>query len=635
MRSLVPSLVILLILLPLGVPAALADDVVEDRWAVIQMQGVKSGHMHKMVTKIQEDGVTLYESITEVEQNIKRGGVEIKVEAKVTMIETEEGKPVRYSTVAKQSGIPVEIHGRAENGKMIVVQKIMGTEQTLEVDMGEDTLGLHGLEMLIDRMGLEKGTTYTAKVFSTDLGKVVSITTVVGDKEEVELLDGKKTLTRLDSTIDLLPGVKPVAYLDDQMVSHKEVVQFGGISQATYWVPKEVALAEQTEDLPDLMIDTFIRPAQPIVHPRGVRSAKYLLKAKKGDLVPPVEDGTQKIIEKREDGSIVLHVEAPVPEGDTISIPVEDPMMAEYLEESVYLQCKDPDLVAKAKEVIGDETDAYRAAKLLEKWVYDNIDKKGLGVGFASAKEVFKDREGDCSEHGVLLAAMARAVGIPSRMALGVEYIVGIFGWHLWTEVYVGDWVPLDATLAAPFVDATHIKFADTRLESATFDESVTGMVSILGNLDVTVLEYTLGDKVVDPAKEESQPTMEGNTYTHPLLGLSFEKPEGWVFDEGKGGSLVRIVAPEGGVVITVEILAVTYDLTLEKFVEEIEKAEGSPFEKTELEVGGHKALEIVGEDRRSALTLPSDTLYIFEIRDPDEETLKAFHAMLKTVKVE
>jgi hypothetical protein len=160
-------------------------------------------------------------------------------------------------------------------------------------------------------------------------------------------------------------------------------------------------------------------------------------------------------------------------------------------------------------------------------------------------------------------------------------------------------------------------------------------MISVLGNLDVTVLEYTLGEKVVDPAAEESQPTMEGNTYTHPLLGLSLEKPEGWVFDEGRGDTLVRIVAPEGGVVISVRILAVTFDLTLDRFVEEIEKAEGSSFEKTETELGGHKAMEVVGKDRRAVLTLPSDTLYIFEIQDPSAETLMAFREMLKTVTVD
>ena len=31
-----------------------------------------------------------------------------------------------------------------------------------------------------------------------------------------------------------------------------------------------------------------------------------------------------------------------------------------------------------------------------------------------------------------------------------------------WTEAYVGEWVPHDATLAGRFVDATHICFAES-----------------------------------------------------------------------------------------------------------------------------------------------------------------------------
>jgi len=82
----------------------------------------------------------------------------------------------------------------------------------------------------------------------------------------------------------------------------------------------------------------------------------------------------------------------------------------------------------------------------------DYMVNKGLSVGYASAVEVAESRQGDCTEYAVLSAALCRAVGIPSRVVMGIAYIEKYmemenrFGGHAWTEAYVGDkWVGIDA----------------------------------------------------------------------------------------------------------------------------------------------------------------------------------------------
>ena len=72
-----------------------------------------------------------------------------------------------------------------------------------------------------------------------------------------------------------------------------------------------------------------------------------------------------------------------------------------------------------------------------------------------------ESREGDCTEHAVLLAALARACGIPARVAIGLVYVdqAGGFGYHMWTEMYLsGHWIPLDATLGQGGIGAAHLK---------------------------------------------------------------------------------------------------------------------------------------------------------------------------------
>jgi hypothetical protein len=78
------------------------------------------------------------------------------------------------------------------------------------------------------------------------------------------------------------------------------------------------------------------------------------------------------------------------------------------------------------------------------------ITKKGFGRGFDIASVVARRREGDCTEHAVLLAALARAFHFPARVAQGIVLVesggsVLAFG-HAWVEVYAGSaWRPADA----------------------------------------------------------------------------------------------------------------------------------------------------------------------------------------------
>ena len=56
---------------------------------------------------------------------------------------------------------------------------------------------------------------------------------------------------------------------------------------------------------------------------------------------------------------------------------------------------------------------------------------------------------GDCNEHTVLFVALARALGLPARTAVGLVYLDGSFYYHAWPEVWLGEWVAVDPDLRA------------------------------------------------------------------------------------------------------------------------------------------------------------------------------------------
>ena len=106
--------------------------------------------------------------------------------------------------------------------------------------------------------------------------------------------------------------------------------------------------------------------------------------------------------------------------------------------------------------------------------------------------EVAKSREGDCTEHAVLLAALLRARGVPARVAIGLVYVAKsqAFGFHMWTEAWVDrGWLPLDATLGQGGIGGGHLKLRHTSLSESAGLGSFLPVAEVMGQLKIEVLE--------------------------------------------------------------------------------------------------------------------------------------------------
>jgi hypothetical protein len=152
------------------------------------------------------------------------------------------------------------------------------------------------------------------------------------------------------------------------------------------------------------------------------------------------------------------------------------------LEPTPLLQVNDPRIQKLARDIVGGEKDSWKASRKLSAWVYDNLAKK-MTVSIPSALDVLESKEGDCNEHATLFCALARAAGIPCRIAAGIVESEGAFYYHAWDLVYVGRWVAVDPTFGQDVADATHIKLIEGGLERQV------DLVSVMGRLRIEVLE--------------------------------------------------------------------------------------------------------------------------------------------------
>ena len=161
-----------------------------------------------------------------------------------------------------------------------------------------------------------------------------------------------------------------------------------------------------------------------------------------------------------------------------------DPGVQRYLAAEPLIESDAPEIRSEAERAVrGAESDRARAEKLT-RYVNALLDKKPT-VSLPSAREVLRTKVGDCNEHTALYVAMARAAGIPARIAVGLVLVHGAFYYHAWPEVYVdrtassGLWLPVDPTLNQFPADATHIRLTRGGLEKQAAILPLVGRLSI------------------------------------------------------------------------------------------------------------------------------------------------------------
>ena len=175
-----------------------------------------------------------------------------------------------------------------------------------------------------------------------------------------------------------------------------------------------------------------------------------------------------------------------------------------FLKPELFIESDAPEVIEEAQRAVGGVTGARARAEKLVRYVNDLLEKKPT-VSLPSAREVLRTKVGDCNEHTVLYVAMARALGLPARIAVGLVYLRGAFYYHAWPEVYVaeadgrGRWLPVDPTLNQFPADPTHVRLARGGLDRQAV------ILTVIGRAKMTILD-------VESAPGGGAPILVGST---------------------------------------------------------------------------------------------------------------------------
>ncbi|MBN2101183.1 transglutaminase domain-containing protein [Candidatus Dojkabacteria bacterium] len=145
-----------------------------------------------------------------------------------------------------------------------------------------------------------------------------------------------------------------------------------------------------------------------------------------------------------------------IPSDKTLSDLSEYSEMSKYLKPSEYWESENEEIVAKARELAGTETNILEILKTDYEFIVDSIDYDNFKYGSQNdrkgALETLRGGDSVCMEYSDLLIALLRAQDIPARAAYGYGYDPTQQPEnqesHQWVQAWIPDygWLTLDPT---------------------------------------------------------------------------------------------------------------------------------------------------------------------------------------------
>ncbi len=460
--------------------AAPADESRTIYYAVFA-DGKKIGHAFETRAIEGTDVITTQAAV----MTFTRGEVSVEMRQSETHVETGSGEPLGFGATQQLGPIKTTVDGKLTNDGQIelTVDSFGQKRQKTMVDWPKGALMSEGVRLLQQKKGLREGTTYSASMFSSTMRRAMVMKVKVGPTQMVDLLGRVVKLTELKLAMQSPTGAGEIAfvnYVDDEYNSQKVILPILGMTIEMIACDKAFALSKN--DVVDFLDKCILKSPVPLEGLAEAKSATYTLQPTGSRRIRGIPSTDNQTVRPGEGKAVIVTVRlVKAPAGAAFPYRGKDTAALAALKPTQYVQSDRKEIIDLTRWAVGEAKDAATAARRIEAFVGKYIKTKSLSVGYASAAEVAASKEGDCSEHAVLTAAMCQAAGIPARVVMGYVYIpkwgkyTNVFGGHAWVEALIGDkWIYLDATRPKP--GAGHVALAVGDGDPASFFDMALSM---------------------------------------------------------------------------------------------------------------------------------------------------------------
>lgn len=461
-------------LIPLSAEA-LATGPSQERWNGVFFQDQHVGFTVTRTTPV-DGGGTLYESRSQF-QVATFGQVQEVVTAGAALVDGG-GLLRRFDFFMAASQVKLTARGEVQGDRIVMEIDQAGETSVLEFPITDAPHVSLSLEEAIKRTPLSVGLEFSVPYF-----------------DPVTLSQGEMTL-RVES-IEIVGNGEEAYWIRSRMgeIETRSLVtpsgdtlrQEGALGLSLVRMTAATATAIPTAAEPvDLIALSAVQLEGRLPDARSLRSLTLQIRG-----VRPEQVRHDPPLQVREGDRVTVSVPllAEVPPLPVASLEAEG-ADAIWLEATTTLPVYHPEIAARSREVVGDAATRLEAVERLNQHVYTFVAKVP-SMGVPNGLSVLRSGEGDCNEHTALFVSLARAAGIPARIAAGVVFSDrvgprGAFYYHAWPEVFLGGavgWLAVDPTFGQVPADATHIKLVEGDLDRQI------EIMGVMGKLGFTLIE--------------------------------------------------------------------------------------------------------------------------------------------------
>jgi len=362
------------------------------------------------------------------------------------------------------------------SGDVLSIQtKSLGSQRKVNIKIKEKIYIIPGMLKAAAASPLEPGDEFAFKIFDpATMGRETVVIRVLG-REEILNMGFKKKAAKLSLTFK---GVTQLAWIgeDGEVLKEKGLL---GISlekttrdNALFGLPLEASQDLTTiASVPSNMVfDDASKLTKIEIEFEGIQYADVYLHGGRQSLYNNI------LTIERESLSNLP------PSIDMNNLPEDE---KKFLKPTPFIQSDHPKIRKLARQIVSKNDAPLKKATKLMDWINKNIEKRPV-LSLPDALSTLENRMGDCNEHAVLLAALARGEGIPVKVEAGLVYLNGRFYYHAWNLLYLGRWITADALFGQIPADVTHIRFSSGKPEQQL------DLMNIIGKIRLKIIKQSL-----------------------------------------------------------------------------------------------------------------------------------------------
>lgn len=423
----------------------------ETTWMTVLLNGRKIGHEEIQRQRV-GDIVTTTQTLV---MDIQRDQKAVPYTNSSQSVETSDGTPLSFSMDTTISTGKDEIVGkRLPDGQLQLINTVGGDTRHSVTQWPTGAVLVEGQRIAMLAASQHPGLRYSLLVYNQASQQAMDLTVDVLGNEQVTLSDHVETLNHQRETLQRSNGSQVV----DLWLDSRGNIRKGSLSMLGR--PFDLIACNQTcASAPDQsinMMDSAVVDSPRLITPEMLEDfLSYRVHVTNKAMINPFINTDEQAVFDLGNGEWQIDVyrgltnlHKPPTEADT--------------QPNAWLQSDSPEIRKLAATAAGSAESKRHVMGNLTSFVIHYLTKRGLNVGYESALEVARNRQGDCAEFAVLLAAMARAEGIPARVVVGMLYTdryddkSRVFVPHAWVTAWIdGRWRSFDP--AAARFDSGHI----------------------------------------------------------------------------------------------------------------------------------------------------------------------------------